>query len=127
MRKAAGVLLIVGGMAVAFPNMTLSHLPLAWSLVTLAVIVFIVGGGISALRAKAYWWAFAAAICLMVMALFVAVYEAHGLYTALWPRQNPYLAFAPRVLRDVAAGVLFGLPGLLAHVFLAKRKEGFQS
>ena len=127
MRKAAGVLLIVGGMAVAFPNMTLSTQPLAWTLAALGVIVFIVGGGISAMRGRAYGWAIAATICAMVMALFIAVYEAHGLYTAILPRFSAYRSFVPGVLMPVAAGVLFGLPGVLAHILLVRRKGEFRA
>ena len=127
MRKAAGILLIIGGMAVAFPNMTLSTPPLVWFFAALAVIIFIVGGGISAMRGRAYRWAVAATICAMVMALFIAVYEAHGLYRAILPRFSAYRDFVPGVLMPVAAGVLFGLPGVLAHIFLVKRKGEFQA
>ena len=127
MRKAAGVLLIVGGIAVAFPNMTLSTAPLAWTITAVAVIVFIVGGGISALRAKSYRWAFAAAICLMVITLFAAVFEALHLSASVWPRGLMHIHAWPRVLLGVAAGILFGLPGVLAHVFLARSREEFRT
>lgn len=125
MRKAAGVLLIVGGLALLAPNVGMLGSSLVFPVIGMPVAIFTVGGGISALRGKAYWWALAASICVMVMALFAAVYEANH-YTVFFPRHDFFLV-VQRVLTHVAVGVIFGLPGVLSHVFLAKRKEEFRA
>ena len=125
MRKAAGVLLIVGGLALLAPNIGMLGSSLVFPVMGIVVAIFTVGGGICALSRRAYWWALAASICVIVMALFAAVYEANH-YTIFFPRHMPPFV-VQRVLTHVAAGVLFGLPGVLAHVFLVKRREEFRA
>lgn len=113
MRKAAGIMLIITGIAsVVVPGQVAEmiartragsyeeFLELSWSLSTslvplgLALLALIVGGGICALMKKAWGWALAAAICSMIAMGFSAVF--------------------------------FALPGLLALIFLIKRKGEFQ-
>jgi hypothetical protein len=115
MRKAAGIMLIITGIAsVVVPGQVAEmiartragsyeeFLDLSFSLATsseamfatLVLLVLIVGGGICALRKEAWGWALSGAICSMI---------AMGFY-------------AP----------FFALPGLLAVIFLVKRKGEFQ-
>jgi len=116
MRIAAGIMLIITGIAsVGVPVQVADmialtraasyeeFLELSWSLATstpavlatVVLLVLIVGGGICALRKKAWAWALSGAICSMI---------AMGVFA-----------------------VFLALPGLLAVIFLAKRKGEFSS
>ena len=114
MRIAAGIMLIILGIAsLAVPvsvaemiaqtrtdsyedflELAFSLMTSPWAAIAASVLLgLIVGGGICALRKKAWGWAFSGAICSMI---------AMGFYH-----------------------VLFALPGLLAVIFLLKRKGEF--
>ena len=124
MRKAAGVLLIVGAIASAYPVFvfTVDRYSPVFVFVGLAILVgLIIGGGISAIRKKAYWWACAAAICVMLVGIIFGFWEWHSLL--IMARR---LDLVTRVLYAILAG-LFGVPGVLALIFLVKRRGEFQS
>jgi uncharacterized protein YjeT (DUF2065 family) len=110
MRIAAGIMLIVRGIAsVIVPEQVAEMIAQTragsyeyflrtstWVVPAgLVLLVFIVGGGICALRREAWGWAFSGAICSMIAMGF------------LWG--------------------LLAIPGLLAVIFLLKRKGEFQA
>ena len=125
MRIAAGFMLIVWGTA-GFAS-GLVDLLLWWSRVTpwkvviLVLLVLTVGGGISAIRKRAYWWAFSGAAGLVLAGIISAAFEWQ--YTWFL---TPVIDHAMRVLMAAAAGAAYGIPGLLALIFLTKRKGEFQ-
>jgi|GEM_PF-1211350 len=123
MRIAAGVMLIVFGVlsvgAVIFIQPPTGS-EQAW--VALPLMGLIVAGGICALVKRGYWWAFSGAVGLLVVGtIFVAFYIA----ARYWGVAGPIPAVT-RSVRLAAAGALYNLPGLLALVFLVKRKGEFQ-
>ena len=125
MRKAAGILLIVFGLlsSVEIPGGVVNAI--AWGRATsieefiriqldmgaqmvlagILLLVLIVGGGICALRKKAYWWAFSGAVCLIFAGIIAAAFQSYA--------------------AGVIIGGLYILPGLLAVIFLVKRKDEF--
>jgi len=126
MRIAAGFILIIWGTAGFASGLT--DLLLWWSWVTpwkvviLALLVLTVGGGISAIRKRPYWWAFSGAAGLVLAGIISAAFQWQ--YTwFLTSVVDP----AIRVLMATAAASAYGIPGLLALIFLAKRKGEFQS
>jgi hypothetical protein len=126
MRIAAGFILIIWGTAGFASGLT--DLLLWWSRVTpwkvviLALLVVTVGGGISAIRKRPYWWAFSGAVGLVLAGIIAAAFQWQ--YTwFLTSVVDP----AIRVLMAAAAASAYGIPGLLALIFLAKRKGEFQS
>lgn len=126
MRIAAGFILIIWGTA-GFAS-GLVDLLLWWSRVTpwkvviLALLVLTVGGGISAIRKRPYWWAFSGAVGLVLAGIISAALQWQ--YTWFL---TPVIDPAIRVLMTAAAGSAYGIPGLLALIFLVKRKGQFQS
>lgn len=92
MRKAAGIMLVIFGIVLATMPLSVAH-NIAWvttstieeygsairgmsDWVTFAVVgilILIVGGGISALRAKAYRWALVAAIVSIVAMAYISL------------------------------------------------------
>jgi len=88
--------------------------------VLLAFSVLIVAAGISVLRRRAYWWALLAAIGMIIVGTTNAVFTwqdllfERGIYPA-----NP-------VLWTVGMWGTWGIPGLLALIFLVKRKSEFE-
>jgi len=122
-RKAAGIIMlvfgiftIVGGLIILRPG--LGGMAQVW--VGLALSVLIVVGGISALRRKSYLWALLGAISLVVVATSSAV----------WGWQDPFYRYhfdtATWLLMAVRSWAIWGgVPGLLALIFLVKRKGEF--
>ena len=119
MRKAAGILLIIGGAASVYLAPFLA--PLVWALVCFAAAGFIVGGGISTIRRKAYWWGFAAAICLIVLGVIFGFRQWEAMLI-----QARRLDVAARLLYAGMAWGFCGVPGLLALIFLVRRKGEFR-
>ena len=121
MRKAAGVLLIVGGIACVYPLgiMVFGLVQRPLPVVFFVAVGFVVGGGVSAIRKRAYWWAVTAAICLMALGTIFGFWEWEAMLI-----QARRLDVATRVLYTAIA-VLFGVPGLPALIFLVKRKGEF--
>ena len=131
MRKAAGIMLIILGLVswqvpaqvvntIAWGRATSiedfvrisSEMGTPMVLTGLLLIVLIVGGGICALRKRAYWWALSGAVCLIIAGIILG---------AFWPHFND----PGGRLAGVLMGVLYALPGLLAVIFLEKRKGEF--
>ena len=124
MIRAAGVLVIVGGVALVYASMAQILLGLVMTPIFLGVAALIIGGGISAIRKSSFAWAFAAAVCLVpIGAYFGVVFGRLGV---------PEYLFAPRLIEPtirVPYVVTFGISGvlgLLAVILLAKGKRDFQ-
>lgn len=126
MRKAAGIILIVwgtAGFAQGLADLLLwGSRVTPWKVVILVLLVVTIGGGISAIRKRAYWWAFSGAAGLVIAGIISATLQWQ--YTWFL---KPVIDHAMRVLMAAAAGCAYGIPGLLALIFLAKRKGEFQS
>lgn len=131
MRKAAGIMLIILGLfSWQVPTQVVNTI--AWGRATsiedfvrisseigtplfpisLLLVVVIVGAGISALRKRARWWALSGAVCLIIGGIILGVF---------WP----HFGDPAGMLAGVLVGMLFAIPGLLAVVFLEKRKAEF--
>lgn len=126
MRKAAGFILIVwgtAGFAQGLVDLLLQGSPVTpWEVVILVLLVLTVAGGISAIRRRAYWWAISGAGVLVIAGIISAVLQwQYSLFL------TPVIDHAMRVLMAAGAGCAYGIPGLLALIFLAKRKGEFQS
>ena len=111
-----GVFTVVGGLIILRPG--LGGMAQIW--VGLALSVVIVAGGISALRRKSYPWALLGAISMLVVATTSAV----------WGWQDPFYQYysdtATRLLMAVRSWAIWGgVPGLLALIFLMRRKGEF--
>ncbi len=123
MRKAAGIIMlafgifgIVGGLLV-MPQPGFGATAQVW--IRLALSVLLVAAGISVLRRKAYWWALLASVAMVV----------EGTTGAVWAWQDPIFRHqfdtATRLLWAVCAWAIWGIPGLLALIFLVKRRSEF--
>jgi len=119
MRVAAGFMLIVwgtAGFAGGLVDLLLWWSPVTpWKVVILALLVTIVSGGISAIRKRRYWWAFSAAIGLVIVGII------SGTWQYVW-FETPVVG---RLLMAVRSWAIWGIPGLLALVFLIRRKGQF--
>ncbi|OGN97243.1 MAG: hypothetical protein A2Z77_06670 [Chloroflexi bacterium RBG_13_51_36] len=92
-----------------------------WALAGLPLIGLIVGGGICTVVKRGYWWAFSGAIGLLVAgSIFAAFYLAARCYAI-----DGYVDPAIQVLRIGASVGFYNAPGLLALVFLVKKKGEF--
>jgi hypothetical protein len=123
MRKAAGAIMVGFGIFVVVGALFIilrwgSGGPATvWILLPFAVLI--VAAGISVLRRKGYWWALLAAIGMIVV----------GASNAGWVFQDPIfrrLGTASQVLAAARSWAMWGVPGLLALIFLVKRKQEFQ-
>jgi len=126
MRKAAGIILIVWGTA-GFAQglvdlMLWGSRVTPWEVVILVFLVLAVWGGVSAIRKRAYWWAFSGAAGLVLAGIISAALQ----WQYSW-FLTPVVENAMRVLMAAAAWGAYGIPGLLALIFLAKRKGEFKS
>jgi len=126
MRKAAGVIMLVWGIFVIVGGLLVllgvASAGTAHVWVLSALSVLIIAAGISVLRRRAYWWALLAAISMVVV----------GTTNAVWAWQETYLIphdfdTATRVLMATGAWAIWGVPGLLALIFLVKRKGEFRA
>jgi len=126
MRKAAGIILIfwgTAGFAQGLVDLLLrGSWVTPWEVVILVLLVLTVAGGISAIRKRAYWWAMSGAGVLVIAGIISAALQ----WQYSW-FLTPVISHAMRVLMAAAAGCAYGIPGLLALIFLAKRKGEFQS
>ena len=122
MRKAAGIIMlafgifgIVGGLVMLQPGFDAP----AQVWIHLALSVLLVAAGISVLRRKAYWWVLLASVAMVVQ----------GTTNAVWAWQDPiyrsHFDTATRLLMAVGAWAIWGIPGLLALIFLVKRRGEF--
>jgi len=114
---AFGIFTITGALLVLLPPESGATMARVW--VQLAFSVLIVAAGIGVFRRKAYWWAVLAAIGMIVNATSNAV----------WVFQDPIfgrLDTATQVLLAVRSWAIWGVPGLLALIFLVKRKGEFE-
>ena len=123
MRKAAGAIMVGFGIFVVvgalFIILTWESGGLARVWIQLAFAVLIIAAGISILRRKGYWWALLAAIGMIVV----------GVSNTGWVFQDPIfqrLGTASQVLAAARSWAGWGVPGLLALIFLVKRKGEFQ-
>jgi len=126
MRKAAGVIMLVFGIF----TITVALLILLRSeygaitarvLVTPAVSVLAVAAGIGVLRRRAFWWALLVAIAMVLVGAIN--------WVGIWqdPFFQPHLDTATRLLMAVGSWAPWGVPGLLALIFLVKRKGEFRA
>lgn len=124
MRKAAAIIMLVFGVFI-ITGVLLILLPaesgasVARILLPLAVAVLAIVAGIGVLRRRAYWWALLAAIGMIVT----------GVSNAGWVFEDPIfgrLDTATQVLLAARAWAIWGVPGLVALIFLLKRKGGFE-
>ena len=128
MRKAAGVILMVFGIG----GITMSSWGLVerrglgvgaweWGLPVLSIVV--VGAGVSAIRGRAYWWAFVGAAVIAIIGAVLSAAYVRGLRPLLGSHGLGLI-----VLLGVTSAFLYGgVPGLLALIFLVKRRGEFQS
>jgi len=124
MRKAAGVIMLAFGIFVIVGAV---RIMLRWESagtakvwIELAFAILIVAAGISVLRRRAYWWALLAAIGMIVV----------GTTNAVWAWQDylfRHLYTAARLLMAVRSWVIWGIPGLVALIFLVKTKSEFEA
>ncbi|MFO7997328.1 MAG: hypothetical protein R6U93_09405 [Dehalococcoidia bacterium] len=130
MRIAAGiVLMIIGVFSAGAPQalataiaMARMESPTAYpaafiEALTVLMIGLVVGGGTCVLLKRAWWWAFVASLCAVVV----------GVITVLFPHYAP---FGPWILLIptgwyVFTGVLVTLLSALLVVFLVKRRNEF--
>ncbi len=98
----------------------------ALSVVVLLVGAGIVGGGISAIRRKFVWWSLMAAACLVIFAIAATVFVLLMTRTPLIPGEDP-ASLAWRLRSSSPFWGICGIPGLLALIFLVKRREEFQT
>ncbi len=123
MRKAAGIIMLAFGIFVIVGGLPIMLQPgfgapaQVW--IGLALSVLLVAAGISVLRRKAYWWALLASVAMVV----------EGTTNAVWAWQDPifqhHFGTATRLLWAVRGWAIWGIPGLLALVFLVKRRGEF--
>ena len=124
MRKAAGVIMVAFGIFVIVGAV---RIMLRWESggtadvwIQLAFSVLVVAAGISVLRRKAYWWALLAAIGMIVIGTTNAV--------RMW-QDVVYRHFdtAARFSMALRSWAIWGIPGILALIFLVKRKGEFEA
>lgn len=124
MRKAAGIIMLAFGIFAIAGGL---HVILQWSggvaqvWVPLALSVLIVAAGISVLRRRAYWWALLAAISMVLFGATNAVRAWQD------PISQHYFDTATRLLMAARSWAIWGIPGLLALIFLVKRKGEFRA
>ena len=125
MRKAAGIIMLAFGIFVIAGGLhvILQHgfggVAQVW--VPLALSVLIVAAGISVLRRRAYWWALLAAISMVLFGATNAVRAWQD------PISQHYFDTATRLLMAAGSWAIWGIPGLLALIFLVKRKGEFRA
>jgi len=121
MRKAAVIILLAFGILILGNNLfyhARGGMITAWTSLGLPAFgAVLLGGGISASRMRVYWLAFSAAICMVVYGIIIGVGN--------W--QSPPLDTPSRVLLAAATAGFWVIPGLLALIFLVKRRGEFQS
>ena len=123
MRVTAGILMILVGLT-SFA--TLYSLVDIFGETTSIVFVFLCflslgltwGGGICAFTKKAYWWALFGAICSVIVAFTFTI-------TSLSTFPVP-LRSGASVVGATTLGIIFVLMGILAVIFLTKRRGEFQ-
>jgi hypothetical protein len=124
MRKAAGIIMLAFGIFVTVGAVRImlrwesGFLSTIW--IQLAFSILIVAAGISVLRRKAYWWALVAAIGMIVIATTNTV--------RMW-QDVVYQHFdtATRCSMVVRSWAIWGIPGILALIFLVKSKGEFET
>lgn len=126
MRKAAGIIMLVFGIFIivgGLPMVLQSGLGAAeqvWLWVQLALSILILAAGISVLRRRAYWWALLAAIAMVLVG---ATHAVRAWQDPIW---RYHFDTATRLLRAAGSWAIWGIPGLLALIFLVKRKGEFE-
>lgn len=124
MRKAAGIIMLAFGIFVIVGAVRImlqwesGFLSTIW--IQLAFSILIVAAGISVLRRKAYWWALMAAIGMIVI----------GTTNAVWMWQDvvyQHFDTAARFSMALRSWASWGIPGILALVFLVKSKGEFET
>jgi hypothetical protein len=124
MRKAAGIIMLAFGIFVIVGAV---RIMLRWESggtadvwIQLAFSVLVVAAGISVLRRKAYWWALLAAIGMIVIGTTNAA--------RMW-QDVVYRHFdtATRFSMALRSWAIWGIPGILALIFLVKRKGEFET
>ena len=124
MRIAAGFILIIwgtAGFAMGMADLLLwgSHVtPL--KVVILAILLLAVVGGISAARKSSCWWAFSGAMGLVIAGIISAAWQWQYAWSLV-----PAIEPASRLLMAAAAGCAYGIPGLLALIFVVMREAEF--
>ena len=124
MRKAAGIIMLAFGVFVIVGAV---RIMLQWESggtadvwIQLAFSVLVVAAGISVLRRKAYWWALLAAIGMIVIGTTNSA--------RMW-QDVVYRHFdtATRFSMALGSWAIWGIPGILALIFLVKRKGEFET
>lgn len=90
----------------------------AWIWVQTAFWILLVVAGISVFRRRAYWWALLAAIGMIVVG---TVHAGRLLQDPMWGHP----VTATQWLLAARSWAILGVPGLLALIFLVKRKAEF--
>lgn len=124
MRKAAGIIMLAFGIFVIVGAVRImlrwesGFLSTIW--IQLAFSILIVAAGISVLRRKAYWWALLAAIGMIVIGTTNAV--------RMW-QDVVYQHFdtATRFSMALRSWAIWGIPCILALIFLVKRRNEFEA
>ncbi len=136
MRVAAGIiLLILGGTVVSMSLPSLLsqlvrpvtiHANVAFAAGGLLIGAVIVAGGVSAIVRRRFWLSVSGAICLLLVAAAATVFVFLVTRTPLIPGEDPF-SLAQRLLWSSPAWGGCGIPGILAVVFLVKRRSEFQA
>lgn len=125
MRIAAGIIMLAFGIFV-FAAGVVDLLGAGYGtsvqtqlLLPLAVSVLILVAGIGALRKRAYWWVLLAAIAMVIVGTTNAV--------RIWQQSliSHGLGTTTRVLMSAGSSAIWAVPGLVALIFLVKRKGEF--
>jgi hypothetical protein len=121
MRKAAGIIMLVFGILAMGVSLFIllqwqpGNALRLWVYVPFSILT--VAAGIAVLRRRAYWWALLAAIAMIVVATTNAV--------SAWQDIYRHYDTGARLLMASRFWAIWGIPGLLALIFLMKRKNEF--
>jgi len=135
MRRAAGIILLILGATVvsmSLPSLLSQllrpvtiHANVAFAAGGLLIGATIVAGGVSAIMKRRFWLSVSGAICLVLVAAAATV------FLLLWMRWAAIPGHESTAVRQLIwstpAWGGCGIPGILALVFLVKRKGEFQT
>jgi len=118
---AAGILCIVGGAAWLIPSMLLAYIYAGVGSgegTTISIVgIVAITGGIYALRRKIWGLALAGSICVLIFEILMPIPWANFFGEGYYNFWTPSF---------VAVSVAFGIPGILAIIFVTKGKREFK-